>query len=314
MAQPFDLKTFIELQKKYVSDLAGIYTSSNADSTNASNAINMLGSKLTDLDTALDNSNVDTNSLLLKQQIVNNILATEAERLDTKKSNIDAAISGQQRLIQLNDTYRKRYSAYIRLILTVVLALIIIIALIFVNKVFPFIPEIVYTLLYIIILSGSAIYCWIIISDINKRDKFDYDKHTRPAPASAEELKKNAEKAAKAGDLLASIDSTLGCRSEGCCSAGTKWDSKLNKCIPDTTTGTTTTGTTTTGTTTTGTTTTGTTTTGTTTTGTTTTGTTTTGTTRTGFTTLNQAYSQEYELNKSTQPYTPTEFESYSKI
>lgn len=284
-AQPFDLKTFIELQKQYASDLGGIATSNNNDKDAANGAIKTLGEKLGDLDVALNSSNADTNALLLQQNAINNILTTETDRLDLKKANIDSAISGQKRLMQLNDTYRKRYSAYINLVLIIVLALIIIIVLIFINKVFPFIPEFVYTLLYIIILSGTAIYCWIIISDIQKRDKFDYDKHTRPAPATPAELKKNAEAAAKAGNLLASVDPTSGCRSEGCCMVGTKWSAADNKCIPDCPTGkiwdsvnkacvsaT------------------------------------------NAFTTIQQAYSQEPELRKTVEPYTPYEFEGYSKL
>jgi hypothetical protein len=300
MAQPFDLKTFIELQKQYASDLGGIATSSNTDRTDAASAISALGTKLGDLDNALNNSNADTNALLLQQNAIYNILTTETDRLDLKKANIDSAISGQKRLMQLNDTYRKRYSAYINLVLIIVLALIIIIVLIFINKVFPFIPEFVYTLLYIIILSGTAIYCWIIITDIQKRDKFDYDKHTRPAPTTPDELKKNAEAAAKAGNLLASVDAALGCRSEGCCMVGTKWSADDNKCMPDCGSGkiwdsvnkacvTTCPS----------------------------------GTTKStnnicvaanAFTTIQQAYSQEPELRKTVEPYTPCEFEGYSKL
>jgi hypothetical protein len=267
MAQPFDLKAFIGLQKQYAQDLAGIASSNNSDRDAANGAITELNNKLTALDTALTNSNADTNSLLLQQNAVNSILTTENDRLDSKKASIDNAITGQKRLMQLNDTYRKRYSAYINLVLIIVLALIIIIVLIFINKVFPFIPEFVYTLLYIIILSGTAIYCWFVINDIQKRDKFDYDKHTRPAPATPAELKKNAEAAAKAGNLLASIDPTSGCRSEGCCADGTTYDATQNKCIiirP--------------------------------------------------FTTIEQAYSQEPELRKTVEPYTPCEFEGYSKL
>lgn len=294
----FDLKAFINLQRQYSSDLAGIPSSSYQDATAQTNAINNLNTKLDRLGTALTDSNADTNALLLQQNTINNILNTEDARLESKKSSIDDAISGQKRLIQLNDTYRKRYSAYNNLILIIVLALIIIIALIFLNKIFPFIPEFVYTLLYIIILSGTAIYSWFVISDIQKRDKLDYDKHTRPAPATADELKKNAEKAAKAGDLLASIDASLGCKSEGCCTVGTKWSATDNKCIPDCATGklwdnvnkacvtTCPTG------------------------------------TRNNnnicvanaFTTIQQAYDQEPELRKPVEPYTPNEFEGYSKL
>ena len=293
--QSFDLKTFLTLQKQYASDIAGI-NNTTAENTAENAAITALTGNLGTLETALNSSTAATNNLLLQQNAINSILGTENDRLDSKKANIDNAISGQKRLIQLNDTYRKRYSAYNNLILIIVLALIVIIALIFFNKIFPFIPEFVYTLLYIIILSGTAIYCLFVISDIQKRDKFDYDKHTRPAPATPDELNKNAEKAAKAGDLLASVDAALGCRSEGCCATGTTYDATSNKCtIPSGGSSTTGSGTTSS-----------------------TTGSGTTSSTTTGgasaFTTLNQAYSQEPELRKPVEPYTPNEFEGYSKL
>jgi len=300
MAQPFDLKTFIDLQDQYASDLAGISISDTTAAAAATSAIGNLGTKLSSLDLALNASNADTNSLLLQQNTINRILGTEEERLAEKRANIDNAIMGQQRLIQLNDTYRKRYSAYIKVVLIIVLALVIIIALIFINKIFPFIPEAVYTLLYIIILSGSIIYASIILIDIQSRDKFEYDKRTRPPPVSPEEIKKNAEAAAKAGNLLASINASSGCKSEGCCMVGTKWSAADNKCIPDCPTGkiwdsvnkacvsTCPTG------------------------------------TRNvnnicvsatnAFTTIEQAYSQEPELRKIVEPYTPNEFEGYSKL
>jgi len=280
MAQPFDLTAFIGLQKQYVSDLSGIPTSTTADITD-------LYTKLSALDTALTSSNANTNSLLLQQNAINNILTTETDRLDSKKASIDNAITGQKRLMQLNDTYRKRYSAYIKVVLIIVLALVIIIALIFINKIFPFIPEAVYTLLYIIILSGSIIYASIILLDIQSRDKFEYDKRTRPPPVSPEEIKKNAEAAAKAGNLLASINASSGCKSEGCCMVGTKWSAADNKCIPDCPTGKTWDNTNKTCATTPA---------------------------PAPFTTIEQAYSQEPELRKIVEPYTPNEFEGYSKL
>jgi uncharacterized membrane protein YgcG len=306
MTQPFDLKTFIKLQREYANDLGGIATSSNTDRSDAASAISTLGTKLGYLDNALNNSNADTNALLLQQNSVNNILNTENERLESKKANIDNAITGQKRLMQLNDTYRKRYSAYINLVLIIVLALIIIIVLIFINKVFPFIPEFVYTLLYIIILSGTAIYCWIVITDIQKRDKFDYDKHTRPAPTTPDELKKNAEAAAKAGNLLASVDAALGCKSEACCATGTTYDASLNKCIiPGSgSSGSGSSGSGSSGSGSSGS-------------GSSGSGSSGSGSSGSGaraFTTIQQAYSQEPELRKTVEPYTPCEFEGYSKL
>jgi len=274
MTQPFDLKTFIELQKQYASDLAGISISNPTTATNANSAINSLGTQLSSLDSALNASNADTNSLILQQNTINRILDTEDERLAAKRANIDNAINGQQRLIQLNDTYRKRYSAYIKLVFIIVLALVIIIALMFINKLFPLIPQSVYTLLYIIILSVSIIYAWFILSDIQKRDKFEYDKRTRLAPVSKDELQKNAEAAAKAGELLASVGPNAGCKSEGCCAPGTMWEKTLGKCVPGSSLSS----------------------------------------ILSGFTTIKQAYEEEKELHKTIQPYTPNEFESYSKL
>ena len=50
---------------------------------------------------------------------------------------------GQQRLLQINDSYRKKQAAYIKIIIIVIVALLLLIVLQFLSTNFTFIPEII---------------------------------------------------------------------------------------------------------------------------------------------------------------------------
>jgi hypothetical protein len=292
-AQPFDLLAFINLQKAYASQLNGIPVAVSQDEISQSNHL-LLSDKLTSLGASLDSSIAKSNELILQQDTVNHILQTEDDRLKLKTKNINDAITGQKRLILLNESYRKKYAAYIKIVLTVVFALLIIILLMFTKKFVPFIPEAVYTLLYIIILASSIIYGLLLFTDLQKHDQFDFDKIKRPDPVSKAVLDENAKKAAQSGNLLGSLSLNSYCFTSSCCADGTTWSPTVNKCLPTCPEGSTwnmetkkcvpnntpppppkTTS---------------------------------------PFTTLTQAYKEEKDFKKKVNPYTPNEFNSYSKL
>ena len=101
MPAEFDLNSLIELQKDYAQDLDAI------DKGGESNYVKKLNTELNDLHNTLQNSNVSTESILLKQKGVNNLLDSEISRLDAKKANIEDAITGQKRLSNFIDLIQK---------------------------------------------------------------------------------------------------------------------------------------------------------------------------------------------------------------
>ena len=56
----------------------------------------------------LDKSQLNSERILLKQRNVNNILDTEKTRLQEKKANVDDAIQGQKRMINIHKSYSKK--------------------------------------------------------------------------------------------------------------------------------------------------------------------------------------------------------------
>ena len=48
-----------------------------------------------------------------------NIIDDEKQRLNEKKQNVDNALSGQQRLITMNNSYRLRYTEYTKMIVII---------------------------------------------------------------------------------------------------------------------------------------------------------------------------------------------------
>jgi len=226
-----DLNSLLQLQQQYSNDLAGL----NSSNTNTNNSpLSDLNANLTKLQSTAANANASINDTLTKQSIVNGILETENDRLNSKKTNIDNAISGQRRILQLNDSYRKRYAAYTRLILAIVFTLVVLFLVNLLKKRFSIIPDSVVMLLYIIIVSAYIIYAILLVTDINRRDRTNFDELDLNGPSVIDPaaIKKQAEKAAKSGDLLGSININ-GCIGSYCCGPTTKYSAKYSRCMPD---------------------------------------------------------------------------------
>ena len=169
----FDLNSLLALQNQYAIDLSGIADPNDA----AGNSyIQNLNNNLNNLNDTLQNSEVHSNTLLLKQGTVNNILTNENKRLQDKKKNIDSALIGQQRLLQINDSYRKKQAAYVKIIIVVIVTLLLILALQFLSTNFTFIPDVIYYLLFIALISGSIIYVTLLVYNINNRDPLNFDQ------------------------------------------------------------------------------------------------------------------------------------------
>jgi len=177
--------------------------------------------------------------------VFNTIFILEKERLDAKAQEIAIASTGQKRVIQLNESYRKRTAAYTKAVVAIVVALAIVVILKVVQGYIP-IPEVVLTLVYILLLSLSLLYAASVAFEVVNRDKTNYDRLDVPPPVIPTEYENERDKntAVGAGNLLGTLPGMcIGkeCCPVGtdyntddgkCCSAGTpKWDSATNKCI-----------------------------------------------------------------------------------
>lgn len=122
---------------------------------------------------------------------INVLIANEAIRLSVKKSEADAAVSAQQRAVLLNESYKKRFSKYIQIVMIISIALIVYLGIISFKKSLSFIPEWVLDIITGLFFGGVAIYCILIAQDIWTRSVVNFDELDLP-PYVPPETKTNA--------------------------------------------------------------------------------------------------------------------------
>ena len=101
-------------------------------------------------------------------------------RLNDKKTEVDAALTGQQRAVRLNDSYRKRFSRYTYMVMAVSLLLILYLAIIALRKALPIVPEWVTDVILGLAMVGVFIYCIYTIQEIATRSILNYDELDLP--------------------------------------------------------------------------------------------------------------------------------------
>jgi hypothetical protein len=161
-----------------------------------------------------------------------NILQAENQRLIDKQTEIRNAKFGQNRIIDLNRDQMKRTTAYTKVGILTVISLGIVLVFRLLGDV---IPDSVMTLIYVILLSVCLFYGIYVYTDVNGREKTNYDRYDIPPPVinlSDEEKAKQLAAAIKAGDLLAANDNKV-CSGQACCDYNQAYDSSptVNKCV-----------------------------------------------------------------------------------
>ena len=111
---------------------------------------------------------------------INQVIANEYVRLSGKKVEADAAVSSQKRAIILNESYKKRFSKYIQIIMIISIALIVYLGIISFKKSLSFIPEWVLDVITGLFFGGVAIYCILIAQDIWTRSVVNFDELDLP--------------------------------------------------------------------------------------------------------------------------------------
>jgi hypothetical protein len=170
-----------------------------------------------------------TNSALTAQGTTAQILLDENDRLVKKEKSITDAKFGQQRIIDLNRSYSKKNAAYTRVMIFAALALGIILLLRLFGS--TFIPESIFALIYILLISASILYGLYTYANVNARETTNFDRLNIPPPTitmSDAEKAKLLVKAQKSGDLMALGSGT--CAGQACCAYDQAYRSNLNRC------------------------------------------------------------------------------------
>ena len=185
-----------------------------------------LSGKFDDMQTALS----DRNNVLLagrvEQDRVKSLLDEEQTRLNTKKTQIDAAIENQKRIIYFNEDNRKKSAAYLKISITVAISLLVIFGLY--SFAGYFFPQYVVYLLIIAVGVIGGVFCIQFYFTIRSRDNYNFDEtkfDTLPLPGENDK-----DKSSNNGSL--SFDTS--CIGQDCCtSTGLKWDDNIGKCVQE---------------------------------------------------------------------------------
>jgi hypothetical protein len=179
-------------------------------------------------------ANRSSTQVVTNQDKVNSIVQTELTRLQTKKGDIDTAMEGQKRSIQLNDSYRKRFQYYTKMVVIVIVCLAIFVGLILLGRYVPVIPSFVIDILCVLTVAAGIVYTYLVYLDIQSRDMTNFDELNlqNPSLLSTSDIQKKTAKAAGSGDLLGSVNFGT-CVGASCCSdaSGTVWDSSQSMCV-----------------------------------------------------------------------------------
>lgn len=226
-----DLKGLATLQKNYLNSL-----SDKTNDPELTNKVNALQAQLSDAHNDFKEADISSSNVLTHQNTVKDIVDTEKERLLQKKQTIDNALVGKQRAIALNDSYQQKQAEYNKIKLAWVIALAISVLSTILKNHLVFIPSLIFNMITIIALFFASMYSIHIYIEISRREKINFNKLDLPEPAAR--TQKEMEDVAKAaateegGDLLGGMN-LYGCVGSYCCNEGTKWDSKISKCVHD---------------------------------------------------------------------------------
>jgi hypothetical protein len=232
MAQPnsnIDLSTFLQLQSQYTNDLSQIPI--DPSQTGNANAIHDLSSQLSTMYNSLSTSTASAQNTIDEQNKINAILQNEYSRLEQKKQNITTAVQGQQRVLELNNSYQKRYTAYTNIMIAVVATLLIYLVINYLDNNVPIFPKVILYVLTIVLFSVAIIYISWVSIDIMRRDNINFDELALARPQTD-----------PSGNVIATnmTNQTFnplgyyGCIGQACCAPGTTWDSISGGCVNST--------------------------------------------------------------------------------
>ena len=201
---------------------------------------NSYNEKLTELNNSLDilnqtiNNDQTKNKQLVEQQ--NELIGVAKEHSKTLLHDINKLESEketEQRKLQLKRNSGSRLTYYNYILLILVAGFLGYISIYLIEKNFPFIPEYVFTILKIIIVSLSIIFCFKIYIIIQSRDPLNFDKLNlvKPSVDSPEETEQKRQQAEKEGDLIAAAHTN--CKGKDCCGENTIWDEQKMLCVPN---------------------------------------------------------------------------------
>ena len=214
-----DLSGLLYIQKDYLYDLSAIATTNPANPA-AGYVLDLqryLGTIYNDYSTA----GITSQNVLNNQSQIASIVQTEQQRLEAKKSEIDNQIYSQTRLIELNNSYRKRQEAYLYIIFVLAFSLIFVVLLLKLRKIIPY--PLIAEIIIILIAVFDIIYIGSLVWSIYNRELINYDNLIFKPPIDA-----NNKSFTDSNNINQGSNGL--CFGQACCVGNTVWNPYTNQC------------------------------------------------------------------------------------
>ena len=195
--------------------------------SNSKEINNQLENIYTDL-SSLQGSQINA---VTKQTELIDIVESENSRLLSKEATIDQAARNQNQIIYSNDNQRKVTSAYLTIVITIAITLgmLLLVRIIFYHF-GEYIPNMVFNILIITIISLGIIISVRYYLSIRARDPYNFDELRLSAPSISTPLSTPSS-----GEY--GFGSYFGCVGSQCCTPatndtpGTQWNQSLGRCV-----------------------------------------------------------------------------------
>lgn len=221
----FDLSGIFTLQRQYLVDISNLGIGDNASNVTSVNTT------LGNIITGLGNSLGSANQAVTQQDRVIEILNRENNRLVSRKQLIDQASETQDHINQLNDSARKRFSAYNSILIVLIITFGLYYLL---SSLYSYgISSMLLDSLIVIVFAVGIIISLYYYADISTRDNMDFDRIQLPdpQPKTLEQQRQDAQKAYASGNLMGGTGNQ--CVGSQCCPSGSIFSVSLNKCVVD---------------------------------------------------------------------------------
>lgn len=149
----------------------------------------------------------------------------ESTRLASKLSNINNEVTAQNRASQLTDSYRKRYSNFLIVLVILIFAFIAYLGITKAQENFSQVPGVIFDGLFLLILLIVVYYIYYAVTDLAIRSNMNYDEIDLPPPKGeiSVDIKAQNNKAQSSGDVTqqTATSDLPKCVGEQCCPEGT---------------------------------------------------------------------------------------------
>jgi len=217
-----DLKGVLDIQKNYLSSL-------QSSDPNSSAMIGSIQTNLSNMYTNYAQSNPSTDASIVHQKELLDIVNTEKQRLMDKKQSVDNVIYGKKRAVELNDSNRLRQNRYTNLLVIMTIVLALFAGIMVMSMYLTFIPQVVFDILSIIVISVGIYISVYTFLDIQSRDKMNFNHLDLPSLPNKNAGNTMAKGSGSVTDLLFGLQ---GCVAEQCCGPNTFYDQGNGVCVP----------------------------------------------------------------------------------